>query len=90
MSPADDTFISGGLDHSVRLWDLRVNSCQGLMNVTGKPVVAFDPEGLVFAVGIHSEQVKLYDLRSFDKGPFATFRLPRETKLEWTSLRCVD
>jgi hypothetical protein len=27
----------------------------------------FDPEGLIFAVGLQSEQIKLYDLRSFDK-----------------------
>ena len=57
MSPADDTFISGGLDNSVRLWDLRTPSCIGLMTVTGKPVCAFDPEGLVFSVGVNSEQV---------------------------------
>ncbi len=27
----------------------------------------FDPEGLIFAAGINSESLKLYDLRSFDK-----------------------
>ena len=32
-------------------------------------------------------QVKLYDLRSFEKGPFTTFKMPRETKCEWTGLR---
>ncbi|CAB4060058.1 WDR82 [Lepeophtheirus salmonis] len=51
LSPEDDTFISGSMDHTVRLWDLRAATCQGVMNVTGKPVVAFDPEGLVFSVG---------------------------------------
>lgn len=87
MSPSDDTFISGSLDSSVRLWDLRSPNCVGIMQVQGKPVVAFDPEGLVFAVGVHSEQVKLYDLKSFEKGPFATFKLPQEKKCEWTGLR---
>ena len=53
----------------------------------GKPVLSFDPEGLVFSVGVQSEQVKLYDLRSFEKGPFTTFKMPRETKCEWTGLR---
>ena len=57
------------------------------MHVQGKPVLAFDPEGLVFSVGVQSEMVKLYDLRSYDKGPFATFKVPRETKCEWTGLR---
>ena len=33
----------------------------------GRPVASFDPEGLIFAAGIESRQLKLYDLRSFDK-----------------------
>ena len=37
------------------------------MNLPGRPVAAFDPEGLSFAAGISSESLKLYDLRSFDK-----------------------
>ena len=37
------------------------------MHLTGRPVASFDPEGLIFAVGIESKLVKLYDLRSFDK-----------------------
>uniref|UniRef100_A0A1I8GPS7 WD_REPEATS_REGION domain-containing protein n=1 Tax=Macrostomum lignano TaxID=282301 RepID=A0A1I8GPS7_9PLAT len=69
MSPVDDTFLSGAADRTIRLWDLRSPSCQGLMHVTGRPVAAFDPEGLIFAAGVNSECIKLYDLRSFDKGP---------------------
>ena len=37
------------------------------MHLMGRPVTAFDPEGLIFAAGINSESLKLYDLRSFDK-----------------------
>ena len=37
------------------------------MHVNGRPVSAFDPEGLIFAAGVDSEMIKLYDLRSFDK-----------------------
>ena len=44
-----------------------VSHPQGLMHLQGKPVCSFDPEGLIFAAGINSEMVKLYDLRSFDK-----------------------
>jgi COMPASS component SWD2 len=44
MSPVDDTFLSGGLDGSVRLWDLRTNVCQGLLRCRGSPVASFDPE----------------------------------------------
>ena len=37
------------------------------MHLAGKPVASFDPEGLIFSVGVESKMVKLYDLRSFDK-----------------------
>ena len=37
------------------------------MHLPGRPVAAFDPEGLIFGAGINSELIKLYDLRSFDK-----------------------
>lgn len=40
---------------------------QGQMHLPGRPVATFDPEGLIFAAGINSECVKLYDLRSFDR-----------------------
>jgi len=87
MSPTDDAFLSGSLDKTLRLWDLRSPNCQGLMHLTGKPVAGFDPEGLIFAAGVNNEVVKLYDLRSFDKGPFATFRFTYEKDMEWTSLK---
>lgn len=88
MNPTDGTFLSGSLDKTIRLWDLRSNLCQGLMNLSGRPVAAFDPEGLIFAAGVNSESVKLYDLRSFDKGPFSSFALePRSKEVEWTGLK---
>lgn len=87
MSPVDDTFLSGSLDKTIRLWDLRSPNCQGLMHLLGRPVANFDPEGLIFAVGINSESVKLYDLKSFDKGPFNTFKLPQDKNCDWTGLK---
>ncbi|XP_063713618.1 WD repeat-containing protein 82-B-like [Symsagittifera roscoffensis] len=87
MSPVDDTFLSGSLDKTIRLWDLRSTNCQGLMNLPGRPVAAFDPEGLIFAAGINSEMIKLYDLRSFDKGPFSTFRLQQDKACDWTGMK---
>ncbi|KAG1686080.1 WD repeat-containing protein 82 [Nymphon striatum] len=87
MSPVDDTFLSGSLDTTIRLWDLRSPNCQGLMHLQGRPVAGFDPEGLIFAAGVNSEFVKLYDLRSFDKGPFNTFKLPTDQDCDWTGLK---
>lgn len=73
MSPKNDCFMSGALDHSVRLWDLRTNACQGQMQVRGRPSVAYDHQGLVFAVAMEGGAIKLFDVRSYDKGPFAAF-----------------
>ena len=95
MSPVDDKFLSGSLDQTIRLWDLRHPVCLGLMHLPGRPVANFDPEGLIFAAGISSDTIKLYDLRSFEKGPFSNFKIPRDSKLEpsigppieWTGLK---
>ena len=87
MSPVDDTFISGSLDKTIWLWDLRSPNFQGLTHLQGKPVCPFDPEGLIFAAGVNSVMVKLYYLRSFDKGPFATFKIQYDWTCEWTGLK---
>ncbi|ODM97674.1 WD repeat-containing protein 82 [Orchesella cincta] len=86
MSATDDRFLSASLDRTLKLWDLRTPVCQGMMYLQGKPIAAFDPEGLIFAAGMNNECIKLYDLRSFDKGPFCNFRLSHE-KNEWASVK---
>ncbi|XP_037945531.1 WD repeat-containing protein 82-like [Teleopsis dalmanni] len=87
ISPVDDTFISASLDNTLRLWDLRAPNSFAIMQTPSKTVAAFDPEGLIFAAGVNSDSVKLYDLRSFDKGPFTTFKLIPEEEIEWTGLK---
>lgn len=88
MSPTSNLFTSGSLDKTVRLWDLRSSGAHGLMeNLKDRPVVSFDPEGILFAVGINREYVKMYDLRSWDKGPFTTFPLQQNNQYDWTSLK---
>ncbi|XP_024404060.1 protein ANTHESIS POMOTING FACTOR 1 [Physcomitrium patens] len=79
MSPKNDCFMSGALDHTVRLWDLRTNVCQGLLRVRGRPAVAYDQQGLVFAVAMEGGAIKLFDVRSYDKGPFDTFLVGGDT-----------
>ncbi|KAA3479553.1 WD repeat-containing protein 82 [Gossypium australe] len=79
MSPVNDSFMSGSLDHSVRIWDLRVNACQGILRLRGRPTVAYDQQGLVFAVAMEGGAIKLFDSRSYDKGPFDTFLVGGDT-----------
>lgn len=76
MSPLEDIFLSCSLDKTLRLWDLRSPNCQGLMHLPGRAIANFDPDGLIFAVGLSSDKLNLYDLRSFDKGPFSSFKVP--------------
>lgn len=86
MSPVDDTFISSSLDKTIRIWDLRSN-CQGVTKPLGTAVCSFDPDGLIFAAGVDSELIKLYDLRAFDKGPFASFETLFNRVCDWTGLK---
>ncbi|KAG0169547.1 member of Set1p complex, histone methyl transferase [Apophysomyces sp. BC1015] len=91
MSPLGDQFLSASLDETARLWDLRSAACQGMIHIKGRPTVAVDPAGLVFAVGLGSKEIKMYDLRAYDSGPFSTWTVEDSyTPMglpEWTNLR---
>lgn len=65
---------------------------QGVIHVQGKTLAAFDPQGLVFAVGISCNTVCMYDCREYARGPFATWKVEdsfysRENLPEWSSLK---
>ncbi|KAJ3227623.1 WD repeat-containing protein 82 [Clydaea vesicula] len=101
VSPVEDLFLSSSLDGTIRLWDLRQSSSVGLLTIPTnfsknqtKSCVAFDPSGLVFAVGHDSRCVRLYDCRNFDAGPFLTDDISQQSNytlssteiFEWHSL----
>lgn len=46
-----------------------------MLSVAGSPLVAFDPQGMVFAVGIDSRFIRLYDCRGYERGPFGAFEI---------------
>lgn len=87
MSPVGNSFLSGSMDHTVRLWDLNSSHSQAVLRSTGPTIATHDPEGIIFAAGVDSETVKLYDLRSFEKGPFSSFKLNRQGDCEWTGMK---
>ncbi|WWD18223.1 hypothetical protein CI109_102673 [Kwoniella shandongensis] len=72
MSPIDDTFVTAGDDGTVRLWDLKSNSCKGLVkDVGGSAIATLDNTGLVFAVACSETQtIMLYATQTMDLAPF--------------------
>lgn len=89
MSPADDTFLSGSLDQTVRLWDLKSDKVIAKLPFQGAPIASFDPEGLIFTVGIDSTTLKFFDLRSYDNGPFNSVKFEKKgpSFMSWKSLK---
>lgn len=80
VSPVDDGFMSGSIDKTVRLWDLRAPTCRGLLTVPSNPIVAYDSTGVVFAVAVnHYSRILLYDQANFDKAPFLVITLEDPT-----------
>lgn len=80
VSPTDDGFMSGSVDRTVRLWDLRTPTCRGLLNLPSSPLVAYDASGVVFAIAINTfSRILLYDMSNYDKEPFLTMILEDPT-----------
>lgn len=59
VSPDDDLFLSSASDHTVRLWDTRAPETIAAiyLDSTNSANIAFDPEGLIFAVTSKSKTV---------------------------------
>ncbi|MCJ1230603.1 member of Set1p complex, histone methyl transferase [Toensbergia leucococca] len=78
LSPASDTFLSCSLDNTVRLWSLSSPNPQARLNLSTPYLAAYDPSATVIAIASAStSSILLYDLRNYDKPPFATFDMRR-------------
>lgn len=76
LSPGNDSFLSCGNDDLVCLWDLNSRTPQGKLKLVTPYLAAYDPTASVMAFASQSTQsILLYDVRNFDKAPFATFDL---------------
>ena len=90
LSPLNDTFLSVAPSESLCLWDLRTAHLQGRLNFspeTSVPqaAVAFDPQGLIFAVATGLKYLRLYDARNWERGAFSTFELANSSDSSSTS-----
>ncbi|KAJ7593436.1 WD40-repeat-containing domain protein [Mycena floridula] len=83
VSPVDDGFMSSSMDKTVRLWDLRVPTCRGLLTLPATPIVAYDSTGVVFAVAVNTySRILLYDQANFDKAPFLVITVEDPTLMQ--------
>lgn len=100
VNPVTDTFLTASADHTVKHWDLRTPSCVGSIGVGQTSVVAFDPQGIIFAVGIDGKDssgselgkgsVSLYDVASLERGPFLTVAVAGGAGEKWTKLEFAN
>ncbi|CAD5218100.1 unnamed protein product [Bursaphelenchus okinawaensis] len=87
VSPVDDMFITSSKDKTLRFWDAKQEACCGIMQVNSNATAAFDPEGLVIAVAIGSDQIRMYDKRAYENGPFVSFDLGIIKDTKWTNIK---
>ncbi|MES1904850.1 MAG: WD repeat-containing protein 82, partial [Paramarteilia canceri] len=90
LSPSDDIVISSSLDKTIRIWDLKSPNCQGIVHLPSPALINIDPQGLIFCIGSTNSHLKLYNLKSYDKGPFSTFDIKkflRNSSFEWKKIK---
>jgi COMPASS component SWD2 len=98
LCPSSDTFLSCSRDNTVRLWNLSSPNYHGLLNLHGAYLATYDPSATVMAIASPATQsVLLYDVRNYDKPPFAVWdmqeleqRFLGSQKGEWTKIEFTN
>lgn len=76
LCPSSDQFVSCSKDNTVRLWNLGSPNHFGLLNLHAPYLACYDPSATVIAIASPpTHSILLYDVRNFDKPPFASFDL---------------
>lgn len=78
--PYEDLFLSGSVDKTVLLWDLRQDRPVAKINGQGPSLASFDHQGLVFAACVGQPKIHLFDTRNYSKGEFTSFDLTPHIK----------
>jgi len=76
MHPISDMFMTCSKDSTIRMWDVNADKCFGQIPTSEYSAVDYDSGGLVFGIGYGGSTIKLYDARSYEKGPFDQKTLP--------------
>lgn len=80
-------FLSAGKDRTVRLWDTRSPRSVSMATFDDAPLCAWEPSGALFAVGVNSQEIRMFDLRGLESGPFATFDCNKDFNCDWSHLK---
>ena len=79
LSPASDQFLSCGDDDTVCLWDLSSRSPVGKLKLVTPYLATYDPSAQIMAIASQAtSSILMYDVRNFDKAPFATFDMAEQ------------
>ncbi|KAG7662339.1 SWD2 [[Candida] subhashii] len=92
VNPIHNTFLSSSFDGTVKHWDLKSSSSIGNIDIGQNSIIGFDPHGIIFAIGKYPDEnstigsIGLYDLKTFDKGPFLQVSIPVSKGQIWNKL----